>query len=119
MEDDLPKKMEDEELQKDIEREKKEAEEEKKRKYRLEKAMSTADLSALFAENQRIASMNSIIQTAVAGAYIVKSIPGGTYNDTVTLVDSKILDSQSGLRNGFAQQLLHQEMVDMQYDMSN
>ena len=108
-----------EELQEDIEREKKEAEEEKKRKYRLEKAMSTADLSALFAENQRIASMNSIIQTAVAGAYIVKSIPGGTYNDTVTLVDSKILDSQSGLRNGFAQQLLHQEMVDMQYDMSN
>jgi hypothetical protein len=31
------------------------------------------------------------------------------------LQDAQLPDSKSGLRNGFAQQLLHQQMVEMQY----
>jgi len=103
-----------EQLEREKEEEEKEAEE-RLRKYRLEKAMSAADASALFAENQRIEQMNQAMQTAVDLAYISTSIPGGTYKETVVLKDAKIDDNKQGLRNGLAQQLLHEEMVQSQY----
>ena len=111
--------LEYEEMEEEVEREKKEAQEEQERKYRLEKAMSATDLSALFAENQRINLINDIMQNAVSSAYLGKVIPGGAYNETIQLSGGQMSDSNSGLRNGFAQQLLHQEMVEMQYNMSN
>ena len=111
--------LEYEEIEEEIEREKKEAQEEQERKYRLEKAMSATDLSALFAENQRIDTMNDIMQNAVNSAYIGKNIPGGAYNDTVKLSGGNMPDSKGGLRNGFAQQLLHMQMVDSQYNSSS
>ena len=118
---DLERKVELEykELLEDLEREKKEAEEELKRKYRLEKAMSITDTAALFAESQRIQQMNQIMQTAITNQYITMNIPGGEYNDSIILVDKNIPDSKSGLRNGLAQQLLHQKMIEMQYNISN
>jgi len=103
-----------EQLEREKEEEEKEAEE-RLRKYRLEKAMSAADASALFAENQKIQQMNQAMQTAVDLAYISTSIPGGTYKETVVLKDAKIDDNKQGLRNGLAQQLLHEEMVQSQY----
>src|SRR6056300_1362050 len=103
-----------EQLEKEKEEEEKEAEE-KLRKYRLEKAMSAIDASAIFAENQRIQQMNDAAQVAIDLQYVSATISGGTYKETVTLVDNKIDDNQQGLRNGLAQQLLHEEMVGMQY----
>jgi len=103
-----------EQLEREKEEEEKEAEE-RLRKYRLEKAMSAVDASALLAENQRIQQMNQAMQTAVDLAYISTSIPGGTYKETVVLKDAKIDDNKQGLRNGLAQQLLHEEMVQSQY----
>lgn len=102
------------------ERKKEEAEEELKRKYRLEKALSAVDASALFAESQRIQQMNELANVAVTTkGYYAASIPGGAYNDSVVLVDSKLPENRRGLRNGFAQQLLHQRMVDSQFKLNN
>lgn len=99
------------------ERKKKEEEEEAKRKYRLEKALSTADAASLLAENARIQAMN---MTAIQKlqSYVVAAIPGGVYNDAVNLPDAELPDGQRGLRNGLAQQLLHKQMVEMQYNLN-
>lgn len=101
-----------------LDKEKKEEEEEaeeKLRKYRLEKALAASDASALFAENQRIKQMNDAMQVAVDIQYVSATIPGGTYKEEVKLVDKQINDNKNGLRNGLAQQILHEEMVNMQY----
>lgn len=93
-----------------------EAEEEKDRKERLEKALAAVDNSALFAQ-ALVASqvLDSINSATNVNSYYVKSIPGGTYSDTVVLQDKQIPENKNGLRNGLAQQLLHEQMVDMQY----
>lgn len=90
--------------------------EEKQRKDRLEKALAAADNTAFFA--QAVAQTNVLNSMAVASItpYYAKNIPGGTYRDTVQLVDTELPDNSRGLRNGFAQQLLHRKMVEMQYD---
>jgi hypothetical protein len=97
------------------ERKKKEEEEEAKRKYRLEKALSVADAASLLAENARIVAMN-MSSAQKLQTYVIAGIPGGVYNDTVNLRDSELPDAKNGLRNGLAQQLLHKQMVEMQYD---
>jgi len=91
-----------------------EEEEKRKREYRLAMLADT-NASQLFAEIQRIEEMNRAIQVVVNNQYSNRSVPGGQYNDTITLVDAEITDSKSGLRNGLAQQLLHEKMISMQY----
>lgn len=94
----------------------KEAEEEKDSEDRLEKALSAVDNSELFAQafaaSQLINTMNIAVNI---NSYIAADIPGGSYKESVTLVDKKIDDNKQGLRNGLAQQLLHEEMIQMQY----
>lgn len=107
---------EDEEGETDEEKAEREAEEERDSKERLEKALAAADNSAMFAlataRSQMIDAMNLSVNM---NTYYNANIPGGTYNDTVQLRDKQLPDNRSGLRNGFAQQLLHQQMVEMQY----
>jgi len=43
------------------------------------------------------------------------SLKGGSYNDTLVLVDSNLPDNKKAKRVGLAQQLLHEEMVEAQY----
>ena len=98
-----------------VDREKEEDEEEaeeKKRKYRLEKVMSVIDATALFNENLRIQQINDATQMT---PYYSKH-KRRQYKDTIVLVDKKLEDSKAGLRNGLAQQILHEQMIDMQYD---
>ena len=95
-----------------------EEEEERKRRYRLEKVLSDLQASQLLAENSIIEQMNSNIQNEINKTYLVMKIPGGEYEDSVVLADSKLPDSKSGLRNGLAQQLLHNQMVEMQYQIN-
>jgi hypothetical protein len=108
-------RSEDEEMS-DEEKEEKEAEEKKDRKERLEKALAAADNSMLFAnalaQSQILDAMNNAIQM---NGYYTKSINGGVYNETVQLVDKQLPENRNGLRNGLAQQILHDKMVDMQY----
>jgi len=106
---------ENEERLSEKEEEEKEAEEEKKRKYRLEKLMSVADAAALFAENQVIEQMNNIMQNQINNTYLTATIPGGQYKETIVLVDAKLPENKAGLRNGLAQQILHEKMISQQY----
>jgi hypothetical protein len=97
-------------------KDKEEAKEEQKRKYRLEKAMSATDASALFAEAQVIEQMTALANMAlISKGYYDTTINGGVYPETTILIDSKLPESKNGLRNGLAQQILHQQMVDSQY----
>lgn len=106
-----------EENEKTVEEELEEDEEEaakRKRDYRLAMLADT-NAAQLFAENQRIQQMNDIMQNQVNNAYLNKTVNGGVYNETITMVDKTINDNKKGLRNGFAQQILHELMVDSQY----
>jgi hypothetical protein len=49
-------------------------------------------------------------------AYYATQLDGGAYAETLTLVDVKLPENQLGLRNGLAQQLLHEQLIDLQYD---
>ena len=81
--------------------------------------MSVSDTTALFVEGMRIQNMNEMMNIAVMSqGYYTAQLAGGSYNETVVLADSKLPDGKSGLRNGFAQQLLHQQMVDSQYNLN-
>ena len=108
-----------EENEQQLEKEKEEEEEEAeklKRAYRLELAQDLLGIVALESENQRIIAMNAAQQAVVNVQYLNATIPGGAYKETVVLIDKKIDDNKEGLRNGLAQQLLHEEMVVMQYN---
>ena len=43
------------------------------------------------------------------------AIPGGTYQETIKLIDGKLPDAKKGLRVNLATQILHQKMMDLQY----
>lgn len=94
-----------------------EEEEKEDREMRLEKALSEADNSAMFAQalaqSQILAAANSATNIT---SYYSANIPGGNYKDNVVLVDRELPKNNRGLRNGLAQQLLHNQMVDMQYN---
>jgi hypothetical protein len=49
-------------------------------------------------------------------AYYGKYLNGGIYKDSIKLLDTKLPENRLGLRNGLAQQLLHNKMVDQQYE---
>ena len=109
-------KYEDDETLTEEELAEKEAEEEKDSEDRLEKALSAVDNSELFAQafaaSQLINTMNNAVNM---NSYAAATIPGGTYKEDVKLIDNKIDDNKNGLRNGLAQQILHEEMINMQY----
>jgi hypothetical protein len=106
-----------EEDEKDEDKEKeKEKKEKEDSKERLEKALAAADTSALFAEALASAQMLDAMNAAVnMTSYYSASIQGGVYKESVVLKDKQIPDNKRGLRNGLAQQILHEKMVDMQY----
>jgi hypothetical protein len=100
----------------DEEIEKEKEEEEKDSKERLEKALSAADNTVMFAQafaqSQMLDTMNKAINM---GAYYSTSIPGGQYSDNVKLFDTQLPENRTGLRNGLAQQIMHEQMVNAQY----
>ena len=49
-------------------------------------------------------------------SYYNKALSGGVYRDALVLIDSKMSENRHALRTGLAQQLLHQKMVDQQYE---
>lgn len=111
----LTEKEESEELSEE-ELAEKEKQEEEKSKERLEKALAAADNSAMFAQALAAAQVLQSINLATnMNSYYSATIPGGTYSDSVVLVDKQLPENRRGLRNGLAQQILHEKMVDMQY----
>lgn len=105
----------DEELS-DDEKKERESEEEKDSSERLEKALAAAENSALFAQSLAAAQQLEALNRATEmNSYYSTTIPGGNYTDTVTLNNKRIPENRKGLRNGLAQQILHEKMIDMQY----
>ena len=89
-----------------------------------DKAAEDAFEKGLAAANNALTLANTISQEMVIGAmnasvnmntYYSVSISGGTYVEQNKLLDSQLPENPRGLRNGLAQQLLHEEMVQMQY----
>jgi hypothetical protein len=107
----------DEEEKSDEDKEKEKEEEEKDSKERLEKALAAVDNATLFAEafaqDQLLQAMNLSINMT---SYYSASIKGGVYKESVVLIDKELPENKRGLRNGFAQQLLHEKMVSSQYN---
>ena len=64
-------------------------------------------------QHEMLTSTNNL-----SGAYYA-TISGGNYPDAEMLKDSKLSDSKSAARTNFAQQVLHQQMVDSQYNNNN
>ena len=108
---------EDEEELSEEELAEKEAEEEDRREERLEEAFFEAGRAELFAIALSAAQLADATQINI-NSYTQKTIPGGVYKDTTVLVDNDLPDAKSGLRNGLAQQLLHQKMVAAQYNLT-
>jgi len=90
---------------------------EEEKETRLEMGLTASEnaLTMLRTQGQSeiIASMNLNTNLAM---YYNSSINGGIYNDTAQLVDGNLPDNNRGLRNNLAQQVLHEKMVDMQYN---
>lgn len=92
-------------------------EEEEEEETRIEMGLTaSANALTLFkAQNQGdiILALNK--QTNINMYYNAK-INGGTLNDAAGLKDGTIPDNKKALRNNLAQQVLHEKMVDMQYN---
>ena len=106
---------ENEQVLEEKEEEEEEENEKRKREYRLQALADSQNAAMLVAENIRIQTMNQAMQVLVTNSYLQTSIPGGVYKENIQLVDAKINDNKKGLRNGFAQQILHEQMIDSQY----
>lgn len=87
------------------------------RDIRREKALASAKENGLFAsafaQNMLLQSLNDQMNM---NNYYTANIQGGVYKENVVLNDKRIPDNKRGLRNGFAQQLLHEKMIQMQYE---
>ena len=107
----------DEEELSEEEKEKQKEEEERDSKERLEKALAAADNAAMFAvaltQAQQLATINAAVNM---NSYYAASIKDGKMYAPVQMPDKKIPENRKGLRNGLAQQILHDKMVDMQYN---
>ena len=93
------------------------SEEEEEEESRLEMGLTaSANALTLFrTQGQSDIIMAINLQTNI-NMYYNASINGGAYEETVGLVDAEISDNKKALRNNLAQQLLHEKMIDMQYN---
>ena len=102
----------DRELYEDDELEKKDSEEEEKES--MEKALAANDnaltLANEMSQNAMLRAMNPVTMTN----YYAATIPGGAYQETVILVDSKLPDNKRAFRS-MANDKLHNMMVEEQY----
>jgi hypothetical protein len=106
----------DEEEESEEEKEARKNKEARDGRARLEKALSMGRSSSLFAAAfAQSAALDSLALSVRMDAYYNSTISGGTYDDSITLRDAQLPDSPTGQRNGLAQQLLHQRMIEMQY----
>lgn len=95
-------------------------EEEYERKQRTKKAV--VDLEKLLG-GINIAAMTSQASLTEQALFAMNYLPrsynnsltGGSYEDTLVLVDSNLPDNKKAKRVGLAQQLLHEKMVEAQY----
>jgi hypothetical protein len=92
-------------------------EEDKEEKEDLEKGLAAADNALTLANTvSQEATLNAMTATVNMSTYYSVTIDGGIYTDQTELKDAQLPENERGLRNGLAQQLLHERMIDMQYN---
>ena len=84
-----------------------------RRKDMLEKMLGTTNTTEL-AGSSAVLHEELLALDIVPPAYLY-TLPVTTYEETVTLQDSELPDNANARRNNFAQQLLHERLVDLQY----
>jgi len=91
-----------------------------KAKDRLQRMLSGVNDSILYAN---VTSQNLLMfamsRNNNLSPYYDKRLAGGEYEETVALNDGKLPDNKKGARVGLAQQLLHTEMVNAQYNQGD
>ena len=93
------------------------SEEEEEEETRIEMGLTaSANALTLFKAQGQDDLILAINQQTNIAMYYNASINGGVYADAPGLADSEIADNKKALRNNLAQQLLHEKMVDMQYN---
>lgn len=96
-------------------RDRKKMKSKKKLDDRLEKVLGIVNTTLLAAD--AVAKHAELLALAqIPASYTSTTISGGTYEETTVLKDKKLPENRNGLRNNLAQQLKHQEMIDLQYD---
>ena len=93
------------------------SEEEEEEETRIEMGLTaSANALTLFKTQGQDDIIMAINEQTNITMYYNASINGGVYADAAGLADSEILDNKKALRNNLAQQILHEQMVDMQYN---
>ena len=93
------------------------SEEEEEEETKIEMGLTaSANALTLFKTQGQDDIIMAINQQTNIAMYYNASINGGVYADAAGLADSEILDNKKALRNNLAQQILHKQMVDMQYN---
>ena len=93
------------------------SEEEEEEETRIEMGLTaSANALTLFKTQGQDDIILAINQQTNLAMYYNASINGGVYADAPGLADTTIPDNKKALRNNLAQQLLHEKMVDMQYN---
>lgn len=118
--------LEDELILAELEEEKRKEDEDEKDKDRkkseradkltsLERALGATN--AALTDNARLqAELLLAMNTVLERNSYYTSMPGGSYEDVPGYADRNLPDNPSALRNNLAQQLLHKQMVDSQYE---
>lgn len=97
-------------------RQRKQMENKQKQKERLEVALGAVDSVLLTTTNVVMAAELIALNPNINIYYT--NIPGGAYNDVVSLSDRTLPDNANSKRAQLAQELLHQEMIQSQYKSS-
>ena len=79
----------------------------------LAASQNALTLANNFSQDRMIRAINISVNMY---PYYATSIDGGAYKETTALVDSQLPKNPRGLRNGLAQQLLHEQMIEEQYN---
>lgn len=114
-------------LNQKVEKDDEELESEQAKKEETEEAGETLEARlGISSENKTIADaatqtaiMNALTSAAVFDQYYVANIPGGVYTDALKYEDKQLPDNRNGLRMNFAQDRVHREMIDSQYERIN
>ena len=92
-------------------------EEEEEEDTRIEMGLTaSANALTLLRTQGQDSIIIAINQQTNINMYYNAKINGGTMNDAAELQDGTIPDNKKALRNNLAQQILHEQMVDMQYN---
>jgi len=92
-------------------------EEEEEEETRIEMGLTaSANALTLFKRQNQSDIILAINKQTNINMYYNAKINGGTLNDAAGLKDGTIPDNKKALRNNLAQQVLHEKMVDMQYN---